>query len=115
MDENSCWPVRSAPVGRRPEALGEGRITRWDWQSGRLIGPPTVIADDPWEVCYSSDGKLIAVITALSRLILIDSASGKVVRDEDSGFRPGSVAMWGKMDIRVCFSPEGKRLFIWVT
>jgi len=89
---------------------GEARVTRWDWQSGRMIGPPTVISDDPWEVCCSPDGKQIAVITALSRLVLIESASGKVLREGETGLKPGTVAVWGKMGARVCFSPEGKVL-----
>ena len=94
-----------------PEAAGgEGRVTRWDWQSGRMIGPPTVVSDDPWEVCCSPDGKQIAVITALSRLVLIESASGKVLSERETGLKPGSVATWGKMGARVCFNPEGKVL-----
>ena len=93
-----------------PKRWGEGRVTRWDWQSGRMIGPPTVVSDDPWEVCCSPDGKQIAVITALSRLVLIESASGKVLREGETGLKPGSVATWGKMGARVCFSPEGKVL-----
>ena len=97
---------------RHPKRWGEARVTRWDWQSGRMIGPPTVISDDPWEVCYSPDGKLIAVTTALSRLVLIESATGKVLREGETGLKPGTVAMWGKMGARVCFSPDGKRLHL---
>ena len=69
-----------------------------------MIGPPTVISDDPWEVCYSPDGKLIAVTTALSRLILIESATGKVLREEETGIEPGRVAMWGKVRLPACVS-----------
>ena len=96
-----------------PKRWGEGRVTRWDWQSGRMIGPPTVVSDDPWEVCYSPDGKLIAVRTALSRLILIESATGKVLRDEETGLERGSVTMWGKFGARIEFSPDGNRIFMW--
>jgi serine/threonine protein kinase/WD40 repeat protein/tetratricopeptide (TPR) repeat protein len=96
-----------------PQRWGERRITRWDWQSGRMIGPPTVISDDPWEVCYSPDGKLIAARTALSHLILMESATGKVLRDEDSGLGRGSVSMWGKLGTRVGFRPDGQRILLW--
>jgi WD40 repeat protein/tetratricopeptide (TPR) repeat protein len=99
---------------RVPKRWGEARVTRWDWQTGRMIGPPTVISDDPWEVCYSQDGKLIAVTTALSRLILLESAVGKVLREADTGMGPGRAAMWGKAAMaRVCFSPDGKRILTW--
>ncbi len=97
-----------------PKRWGEGRVTRWEWRRGRMIGSPTVIPDDPWEVCFSPDGKLIAVTTALSRLILIESATGKVIRDEETGLGPGRVSMWGKLgQARVCFSRDGRRLFTW--
>jgi WD40 repeat protein len=97
--------------------LADGRASTvqvWDWRTGTRAFDPVRMPSEPHSVACSPDGTLLAVICAGGEILLLDSATGRVVRQMNTGVRSSpSPPDPYRCNCAVCFSPDGRLLASW--
>jgi WD40 repeat protein/predicted Ser/Thr protein kinase len=99
----SSW-VRQTQPGQQP-----GRLLLWDWRAGKLLHDPLDLPSEPRKLDDSPDGRQLAVIGAKGELIVVERATGKVLRQWQA--YPPHLANGGFVNNgAVRFSPDSRSL-----
>jgi WD40 repeat protein/tRNA A-37 threonylcarbamoyl transferase component Bud32 len=102
---------------RRRMFLGDGKagnVQVWDWKTGkRLVGPVPMPAE-PRGLALGQDSRILAVVCADYRVVLVDLATGAVRHNLDPGIRsrPYTANLW-TTNGEALFSPDGRYLLTW--
>ncbi len=95
------------PAEKLPWPSQPGWVIVWDWRTGNKVFEPLLLPSEPIGAAYSSDGKQLAVVCAAGPLLLIDPASGKLLRQWKQDAQ--DLASYLHPQNWVRFSPNGQR------
>jgi WD40 repeat protein len=89
-----------------------GQLHVWNWPTGQLAFQPVDLPSAPRSLDYSPDGQLLCVLCARGQVLLLDSATGRMMREWQYGSRFQAANEYaGNGCVR--FSPDGQSVIAW--
>jgi WD40 repeat protein/tetratricopeptide (TPR) repeat protein len=110
--------VGRTPAERNPlrfETDGKGgNVQIWDWKTGQRLAGPIPTPGEPRGLAFRPDGRMLAVVCADYRVLLVDPKTGAVKHQLDPGqrSRPQNANQW-LSNGEARFSPDGRFLVTW--
>jgi WD40 repeat protein/serine/threonine protein kinase len=91
------------------------RVSLWDWKTGEQTGDPVPVPFEPRSLDYRPDGRCLAVYCAGGRLVLLDPARGRTLRQWQAPSNKNAPTHYIHGNGAVRFGPDGQRIFLWGT
>ena len=91
-----------------------GNVTFWDWKTGERLSGPVPLPSEPRGLAFRPNGRMLAVVCADYRVVLVDPRTGTITHNLDPGVRsrPGNANFWWSNG-EARFSPDGRFLATW--